>query len=88
VSGGLWIPPPGVALLKHRSANKTLTLPSGERAKVTVDDSGTVEHVETDERLDVKVSPRNITVKVPPERLSAVMEMLRAQGVNVNVRRD
>jgi len=85
---GLWVPPPGVALLKHRPSNKTLTLPSGERAKVTVDDSGTVEHTETDERLDVKVSPRNITVKMPPGRLSEMLAMLRTQGVNVNVRRD
>jgi hypothetical protein len=84
---GLWTPPTGVALLKLRATEKTLTLPSGERAKVTVDDSGTVEHTETDERLDVKVSPEKITMKVPPHLRETFLEMARLQGVKVNVRR-
>jgi hypothetical protein len=84
---GLWTPPTGVALLKMRATEKTLTLPSGERAKVTVDDSGTVKHCETAERLDVKVSPKKITVKVPPPLQEQVLAMIRLQGAKVNVQR-
>jgi hypothetical protein len=76
-----------VALLKLRASEKTVTLPSGERAKITVDDSGTVKHRETAERLDVKVSPEKVTVKVPPEMGGALLEALRLQGAKVNVRR-
>jgi hypothetical protein len=85
---GLWTPPTGLALLKMRATERAVTLPNGERAKVTVDDSGTVEHTETDERLDVKVAPGKITVKVPPELQTNVLEMLRLQGVKIDVVRD
>jgi hypothetical protein len=84
---GLWVPPTGVALLKLRPSEKTVTLPSGERAKITVDDSGTVKHCETDERLDVKVSPQKVTVKVPPSLQEQVLAMLRLGGAKVDVRR-
>jgi hypothetical protein len=84
---GLWVPPTGVTLLKLRPSEKTVTLPSGERAKITVDDSGTVKHCETDERLDVKVSPEKITVKVPPHLREGLLEALRLQGAKVDVRR-
>jgi hypothetical protein len=84
---GLWVPPTGVALLKLRPSEKTVTLPSGERAKITVDDSGTVKHCETDERLDVKVSPQKVTVKVPPSLQEHVLTMLRLGGAKVDVRR-
>lgn len=81
----MWTPPTGVSLLRFRPTERTLTLPSGERAKVSVDDSGTVEHTETDERLDVQVTPERITVKVPPHLRDSVVEMLRLQGVNIHV---
>jgi hypothetical protein len=80
---GLWTPPTGVGLLRMRATERTLTLPSGERAKVTTDDSGTVEHTETAERLDVKVSPGHVTVKVPPSLQGPMLAMLRAQGVSI-----
>jgi hypothetical protein len=54
---GLWIAPTGVSLLKMRARHKTVTLPNGERAKVTIDDSGTVKQVWRDEQLDGYVTP-------------------------------
>jgi hypothetical protein len=84
---GLWVPPSGVALLKMRPSEKTVTLPSGERARITVDDSGTVKHRETANRLDAKVSPSNIRVKVTPEQGALLLEALRLTGAKVNVRR-
>lgn len=59
-SSGLWVP----SLLTHRSTKRTVTLPSGERALVTVDDSGTVTQIETAERLDAIVRPRTVTVRI------------------------
>lgn len=60
----LWTPPSGLALLKHRAKERTVTLPDGTRAKVTVDDSGTVQHTETDDRLDALVRPKTVTIHV------------------------
>jgi hypothetical protein len=59
-ASGLWV----VGLLKHRPKKRTVTLPNGERALVTVDDSGTVTQVETAERLDAIVRPRTVTVHI------------------------
>ncbi len=59
----LWIPPK-VAMLRRRPASRTVTLPSGERAKVTVDDSGTVFQIEHGEQLDAIVRPDVIRIKV------------------------
>jgi hypothetical protein len=61
---GLIIPTP--ALLTHRARKRTVTLPSGERALVTVDDSGTVTHIETADRLDAIVRPKTVTIKIRP----------------------
>lgn len=61
---GLWVPGAGPALLRHRPKKRTVTLPSGERALVTVDDSGTVQQIETAERLDAIVRPRTVTVRI------------------------
>ena len=58
---GLFVPIP---LLKHRKQTKTVTLPSGERAKVTVDDSKTVMQVEHGDVLDAIVRPKTIRYKV------------------------
>jgi hypothetical protein len=62
-AGGLWVPP-RVTLARHRPTRRTVTLPSGERALVTVDDSGTVTHVEHGEVLDAIVRPDVIRIKV------------------------
>jgi hypothetical protein len=57
----LWTPTP---LLKYRATKRTVTLPSGERALVTVDDSGTVTHVEHGEHLDAIVRPKTVTIQI------------------------
>ena len=57
----IWTPPSGISLLRFRAREKLVVLPDGRRAKVTVDDSGTVQHTETDEQLDATVRP-NVTV--------------------------
>lgn len=59
----IWTPPTGLALLKHRATEKLVVLPDGRRAKVTVDDSGTVQHTETDDQLDALVRPRTVTIR-------------------------
>lgn len=61
-SSDLWVP--GIALLRHRAKKRTVTLKTGERALVTVDDSGTVTQIETAERLDAIVRPRTVTVRI------------------------
>lgn len=52
-----WVP-------KFREREQVVTLPDGTRARVHVDDSGTVRHTETDDRLDVVVRPKTVTVRV------------------------
>lgn len=56
----------GFNFLKYRAKKKTVTLKDGRRALVTVDDSGTVIHIETAEQLDAIVRPKAVTVKVVP----------------------
>ena len=68
MAGRLWTPPRGVALLRWHSTAKTVTLPTGERALVTIDDSRTTMHTETAERLDVVVRPRSVRIQVRPAR--------------------
>jgi hypothetical protein len=46
-----------------RARSRTVTLPNGERAKVTVDDSGTVRHTEHGDHLDALVRPAPVRVK-------------------------
>jgi hypothetical protein len=58
------------SFLKFRGVTKTITLPNGERAKVTVDDSGTVRHVEHGDVLDATVRPASIRLKVRPIQTS------------------
>lgn len=53
-----------VGLLRFNAATKTVTLPGGERAKVTVDDSGTVTHIEHGEVLDAIVRPPTVQYKL------------------------
>ena len=64
MSGELWTPPGGVSLLRMRPKRRTVTLPNGERALVTVDDSGTVTQIEHGEHLDAVVRPKSITIKI------------------------
>lgn len=61
---GLWVAH-GFNFLKHRAQKRTVTLKSGERALVTVDDSGTVAQIETSERLDAVVRPKTVRVRIP-----------------------
>ena len=61
---GLWTPSTDVAQLRHRAKVRTVTLPNGDRAKVTVDESGHVTQIERAERLDAIVRPDVIRIKV------------------------
>lgn len=60
----LWTPPAGVALLRFRKRKKTVTLPNGKRALVTVDDSGEVTQIEVGDRLDAVVRPRTVKLQL------------------------
>jgi hypothetical protein len=57
---GLWVANKGFNFLRMRKQERTITLPNGERAKVTIDDSGTVRHVEHGDHLDALVRPAPI----------------------------
>ncbi len=61
---GLWVPTT-FAFLRHRARVRTVTLRSGERAKVTTDDSGTVTHIETANRMDAVVRPKTVRLAMP-----------------------
>lgn len=63
VDSPLWTPG-APSLLRHRATKRTVTLPTGERALVTVDDSGTVMQIETAERLDAIVRPKSVRVQL------------------------
>lgn len=60
---GLWVAH-GFNFLRHRKQVRTVTLKSGERAKVTVDDSGTAMQIETAERMDAIVRPKPVRLRV------------------------
>lgn len=51
------------SVLRRRARQRTVTLRNGERAKVTVDDSGTVTQIETAEQLHGIVTPKAITIR-------------------------
>jgi hypothetical protein len=61
---GLWVPY-GFSFARYRATKRTVTLRSGERALVRVDDSGTVTHIETAERVDAIVRPKTVRIKLP-----------------------
>lgn len=61
---GLWIPPTGVALLRYQVTERTVTLPSGERVRISVDDSGTVTQIEHNDTLDAVVRPKTTVIKI------------------------
>lgn len=60
----LWTPGRAPALLTHRATSRTVTLPNGARALISVDDSGTVTQVETADRLDAIVRPRTVRIQI------------------------
>lgn len=73
--GGVWVAH-GFNFLRHRATKRTVTLPSGERALVRVDDSGTVTEVEVSrrgagvsERQDAIVRPKSIALRLSVPRI-------------------
>ncbi|MGH6692106.1 MAG: hypothetical protein ACREF4_15670 [Gammaproteobacteria bacterium] len=54
----------GLNFLRYRATKRTVTLPSGERALVTVDDSGTVTQVEHGDQLDAIVRPKTVRIQL------------------------
>lgn len=67
-SSGLYVARAAPAFLRFRAKTRTVTLPNGERAKVTIDDSGTVRHVEHGDHLDATVRPASIRLVLRPEQ--------------------
>jgi hypothetical protein len=64
---GLYIARVAPSFLRFRAKTRTITLPNGERAKVTIDDSGTVRHVEHGDHLDATVRPNTVRMVFRPE---------------------
>lgn len=62
---GLWVASPSFNVLRYRATERTVMLADGRRAKVTVDDSGTVKQIETDDQLDAVVRPRTVRLRIP-----------------------
>lgn len=66
---GLYVPA-AYSFQENRNTRRTTTLPSGERALITVDDSGHVMHIlrsrrmEADEKLDAVVRPRTVRLRI------------------------
>ena len=68
-TSGLWIAP-SFSILRHRKQSKTATLSTGERVKVSIDDSGHVQQIEHDESLDGIVRPDPIRMALRPFAVS------------------
>ena len=49
---------------KHKATERVVTLPNGQRARVTIDDSGTVKHIEDNDSLSATVIPRTTVYKI------------------------
>jgi hypothetical protein len=66
---GLWVPA-AYSFRENRNTKRTTTLRSGERALITVDDSGTVMQIlrsrrmEADEKQDAIVRPKTIRYRI------------------------
>lgn len=56
------------SFLRFRHRKRTVTLPNGERAKITIDDSGTVKQIEHGDHLDALVRPAAIHLVLRPTR--------------------
>lgn len=67
---GLWVPGHGVSFPQNRGTTRTRNLPSGERALITIDDSGHVMQIlrsrrlSDDERLDAVVRPKTVRFRI------------------------
>lgn len=59
----LFVPKP-LALLTHRRRERIVTLKTGERVRVSVDDSGTVTQVEHNDTLDAVVRPPSVVIQI------------------------
>lgn len=66
-TSGIYVARSIPAFLRMRARTRTITLPNGERAKVTIDDSGTVRHVEHGDHLDATVRPATVRLVLKPE---------------------
>ncbi len=88
---GLWVAP-NFGFLKMRKRSKTVTLPNGERAKITVDESGIVRQIEHGDVLDGIVRPHSIDLELKPRLVApygggqARVRNIRA-GVRMKLRR-
>lgn len=66
---GLWVPGHGLNFQENRGTRRTRDLPNGQRALITIDDSGTVMQIlrsrrlSDDERLDAVVRPRTVRIR-------------------------
>jgi hypothetical protein len=60
----------GLVLLsrKFKPQEKVVTLPNGKRVRITVDDSGTVQHVEENDALHAAVRPRTTVLRIRGEK--------------------
>ena len=67
---GIYIARCAPAFLRFRAKKRTVTLASGERALVTIDDSGTVRHVEHGDHLDATVRPRTIRLVLKQDQIT------------------
>lgn len=61
---GLWIAN-SFSILRMRASERLVVLKDGRRAKVTVDDSGTVTQIETNDQLDAIVRPKTVRLLKP-----------------------
>lgn len=52
-----------ILIPKFRAVERIVTLPTGERVRISVDDSGTVTQIEHNHTLDAVVRPRTVTIK-------------------------
>lgn len=68
IESGLWVPS-GFSFNRLRPQVRTVTLPNGERAKVTheptgLDGESSVTHIERNDGIDAVVKPRQIILRV------------------------
>lgn len=49
---------------KFKASERVVTLPNGQKVRVSIDDSRTVAQIEEDERLHAVVRPRTQTIKI------------------------
>lgn len=68
------------AFVTHRPSKRTITMPNGERALITTDDSGTVRHREHGDILDARVLLHTLRVKMAPERIERLARVLTHRG--------